>query len=131
MRFTLTLDSTDPSTVAAFWAEALGYSMIGEFGAFWPLFPTDQSEPPINIQRVTEPRAGKNRMHLDLHVFDLDSEVERLVNIGAVRLSEEIIEHEHRWVVLGDPDGNEFCVVQRPHGVDEMGRPLTDQPPSG
>lgn len=124
MRFTFTLDSTDPPTLAAFWAEALGYSIVGEFGVFWPLFPADESEPPINIQRVAEPRLGKNRMHLDIHVADLDSEVERLVDLGAVRLSEELCEHDHRWIVLGDPDGNEFCVVQRPPDVDEMGRPL-------
>ena len=86
MRFTFTLDSTDPERLATFWAAALGFTSIGEFGVFWPLASADDGEPPLVIQRVSEPKIGKNRMHLDVHVADLSA----------------------------DPDGNEFCVVQRP-----------------
>ncbi len=115
MRFTFTLDSTDPERLAIFWASALGYMNIGEFGVFWPLAPNDEYEPPLVIQRVTESKLGKNRMHLDLHVPDLSSEASRLEALGATRISEgAITEHDHRWLVMADPDGNEFCVVQRP-----------------
>src|SRR5690349_1090968 len=75
MRFTLTLDSSDPEHLARFWAAALGYTALGEFGVFWPLAPPDENEHPLIIQRVTEPKLGKNRMHLDLHVENLSSEV--------------------------------------------------------
>jgi predicted enzyme related to lactoylglutathione lyase len=115
MRFTLTLDSSDPEPLAKFWAAALGYTSLGEFGVFWPLAPADDNEPPLIIQRVAEPKVGKNRMHLDLHVTDLASEVGRLAALGATRISADVIaEHDHRWLVMADPDGNEFCVVQRP-----------------
>jgi len=68
------------------------------------------------IQRVTEANFGKNRMHLDLHVPDLSSEALRLEALGATTISEGVItEHDHQWLVMADPDGNEFCVVQRPN----------------
>lgn len=88
MRFTLTLDSTNPDRLATFWAEALGFTSLGEFGVFWPLAPSDDSEPPLIIQRVTEPKFGKNRMHLDIHVEDLSSEAARLQALGAHQISE-------------------------------------------
>ncbi len=125
MRFTFTIDSTDPGRLATFWAAALGYTAVGEFGVFWPLFPADASEPAFNIQRVGDAKVGKNRMHLDVHVDDLEAEVARLVSLGASTMSAAVIcEHEHRWFVMADPDGNEFCVVQRPSEVDELGRPV-------
>ncbi len=115
MRFTLTLDSTDPEPLATFWAAALGFTSIGEVGVFWPLAPADDSEPPLVIQRVSEPKIGKNRMHLDVHVPDLSAEVARLETLGASRITKDVImEFDHRWLVMADPDGNEFCVVQRP-----------------
>jgi predicted enzyme related to lactoylglutathione lyase len=115
MRFTFTLDSTDPERLATFWAAALGFTNIGEVGVFWPLAPADDSEPPLVIQRVSEPKIGKNRMHLDVHVADLSVEAARLEALGASRVTEDVImEFDHRWLVMADPDGNEFCVVQRP-----------------
>ena len=54
-------------------------------------------------------------MHLDLHVEDWESEVARLQGLGAGRLSDEAVEgFGHKWIVMADPEGNEFCVVQRP-----------------
>lgn len=115
MRFTLTLDANDPERLATFWAEALGYRCLGGSGAFWPLLPADATEPVLVIQQVDEPPSGKNRMHLDVHVVDLDAETDRLVALGATRLSADVVaEHDHRWYVMADPEGNEFCVVQRP-----------------
>ena len=102
MRFTLTLDSSDPEPLAKFWAAALGSASLGEFGAFWPLAPVDESEPPLIIQRVAESKLGKNRMHLDLHVTDLFSEVERLAALGATPISTE--------VVVADLDGWNYTV---------------------
>lgn len=115
VRFTFTIDSDNPAPLAAFWADALGYTAVGEFGVFSPLFPADENEPPINIQRVPDPKGAKSRMHLDIHVDDLAAEVERLVLLGATRVREDVVnEHDHKWVVMADPDGNVFCVVERP-----------------
>jgi predicted enzyme related to lactoylglutathione lyase len=56
-------------------------------------------------------RVAKNRMHLDIEIPDVDAEVERLERIGAHRLEEQArTEHGRRWVIMADPEGNEFCV---------------------
>ncbi len=114
-RLTLTIDCIDPERLARFWTEALGYSDVGQAGEFWPLFPSAESEPVIVLQKVAEPKSGKNRMHLDIHVDDLDAEVERLRSLGARNAHHERHEgHGHTWFVMADPEGNEFCVVRRP-----------------
>jgi predicted enzyme related to lactoylglutathione lyase len=69
----------------------------------------------IVLQEMAEPKAGKNRMHLDIHVDDLEAEVARLEALGATRVEPGPIEgHGHAWYVLADPEGNELCLVQRP-----------------
>jgi predicted enzyme related to lactoylglutathione lyase len=60
---------------------------------------------------VGEPKVTKNRMHLDIETPDVDSEVKRLEGIGAQRLEHDSrVEHGTRWVIMADPEGNEFCV---------------------
>ena len=72
-------------------------------------------QPKLLLQRVTEPKAGKNRLHLDLRTPDLDAEVRRVLGLGATLLtSEPVTEDGWSWHILGDPDGNEFCVLQPP-----------------
>jgi predicted enzyme related to lactoylglutathione lyase len=69
----------------------------------------------ILLQRVPGAKSSKNRLHLDLRTTDLDAEVQRVVALGASRLtSEPVTEAGWRWHILGDPDGNEFCVLQPP-----------------
>lgn len=112
VEITIVLDSTDPEATATFWAEALRYRRAGAVGAFEVLLPREEaSGPTVLVQRVAEPKQGKNRMHLDLHVADLDAEVERLVALGATRLGDETL-GELRWVRMADPEGNELDVVQ-------------------
>jgi predicted enzyme related to lactoylglutathione lyase len=63
------------------------------------------------LQRVDEPKSGKNRMHFDVETPEVDDEVGRLEALGARRLEREAREeYGTRWVVLADPEGNEFCV---------------------
>lgn len=112
VEITIVLDSTDPAGIADFWAEALRYRRAGAVGAFEVLLPQEgEAGPTLLIQRVDEPRQGKNRMHLDLHVADLAAEVERLVALGAESLGEESL-GDLRWVRMRDPEGNELDVVQ-------------------
>ena len=66
---------------------------------------------------MPELKTSKNRLHLDLRTPDLAAEVARLTRAGATQLTEvAIVEHDWQWHVLGDPDGNEFCVLQPPSG---------------
>jgi predicted enzyme related to lactoylglutathione lyase len=66
----------------------------------------------ILFQQVPEPKTVKNRLHLDLHVglANIDSETERLEALGATRASERLQEGPAQWIVMQDPEGNEFCV---------------------
>ena len=111
-RVTLTIDCVDPDSLARFWSEVLGYSDLGQPGEFRPLVPANEREPVIVLQRVSEAKTGKNRMHLDIHVEDLEVEVGRLRSLGARKFRDEHYEGRgHTWYVMADPEGNEFCVV--------------------
>ena len=68
------------------------------------------------LQRVPEAKLSKNRVHLDLRTRDLDGEMARIRALGATQLTAEpILEYGWTWHILGDPDGNEFCVLQPGH----------------
>ena len=108
----IVIDCSDPLTLAPFWAEALGYD-IGELEEDVASIehPTDEG-PAICFQRVPESKQGKNRMHLDLNVDEdeLESAVESLIALGASQI--DVGQGVDRsWVVLADPEGNEFCIV--------------------
>jgi predicted enzyme related to lactoylglutathione lyase len=110
------LDCQDLNRAADFWTEILGYRRVGEpFGSYFSLLPRSDSGPELLLQKVSDRKGGKNRMHLDLRTRDLAAEVERVVRAGAVRLTNEPLqEGGWLWHVLADPDGNEFCVLQPP-----------------
>ena len=105
----VTIDCTDPQGLAEFWAAALGVSIQGDYGDFVFLARADGGGPMLGLQRVPEPRAGKNQVHVDLSGGPLATEVPRLVELGATVVDE----HQMPWLtwtVLTDPEGNEFCV---------------------
>ena len=114
MHIAVVLDCADPEGLAQFWAEALGYRRQPLQEPYLMLLPVQRGAgPQLALQRVPEPKVGKNRMHIDLHVEDVEGEVARLVALGATRRSGALVEVGFRWVVLTDPEGNEFCVVGR------------------
>jgi predicted enzyme related to lactoylglutathione lyase len=107
----LVLDCADPGALAGFWTAALGMNRIGAAGNYVLLRSPSGQLPKLLLQRVDEPKAGKNRMHLDLHTPDVDGEVARLEALGARRAEAGArTEFDSRWVVMADPEGNEFCV---------------------
>jgi predicted enzyme related to lactoylglutathione lyase len=111
MKIGLVLDCKDPEALARFWAPALDYVDLGTFGAYVALFPNGRPGPKLLLQRVDEPKAVKNRMHFDIEVPDIESEAQRLVALGATRISEApCSEHGSTWILMTDPEGNEFCV---------------------
>ena len=110
-RFGLVLDCADPGLLAEFWAEALGYANVGSAGAYVALYPRHGSGPKLLLQRVAEPKSSKNRMHLDIETPDIHSEADRLTALGASRVSEgPCSEHGSTWILMADPEGNEFCI---------------------
>ena len=115
MRFQLTLDCHDPPALAGFWCGVLGYTQAAHAEPYVVLVPETGEGPHLVLQRVPEPKPGKNRMHIDITVDDLDTEVARVEALGAQRLSAEVVEeYGFRWVVMSDPEGNEFCVGMAP-----------------
>ena len=107
----LVLDCADPDRLAHFWASALGYVKLAAAGNYVLLVAGDGAGPKLLLQRVPEAKSAKNRMHLDIVVPDIESEANRLVALGAHRLtSGPMSEHGSTWLLMHDPEGNEFCV---------------------
>ena len=107
----LVLDCADPDRLAEFWSEAIGYTTLGAAGSYVLLVDEAGRQPKLLLQRVSEPKSGKNRMHFDIETPTVDEEVARLEALGAQRIRADAIEeHGNRWVVMADPEGNEFCV---------------------
>ncbi len=105
----IVLDSTHPDALASFWCEALHYRRLDSVEQYAVLVPAeDATGSMMLIQGVSEPKHGKNRMHLDPHVPDLAGEIDRLVHLGAQRVGEGAIGDSIRWVRMLDPEGNEF-----------------------
>jgi hypothetical protein len=117
------VDSRHPASLARFWAEALdGYAVapydeeelarLRAEGIDDPeddptvlVLPPNAGMPRLFFQLVPEPKAVKNRVHLDLRTDDVEAEVRRLEALGATEL------HRSRtWVTMADPEGNELCV---------------------
>ena len=107
----LVLDCADPEALARFWSAAIGYETLGGAGNYVMLVDPERRQPKLLLQRVDEPKASKNRMHVDIETPGVDAEVARLEGLGARRLVPDAIEeHGTHWVVMADPEGNEFCV---------------------
>jgi predicted enzyme related to lactoylglutathione lyase len=107
----LVLDCTDPHGLAEFWAPALGYLNLGTAGSYVLLLPNGKPGPKLLLQQVPEAKTVKNRMHLDIEVADIETEATRLEALGAQRVQDDQL-HEHgtNWILMTDPEGNEFCV---------------------
>jgi len=106
----LVLDCADPQALAEFWSAALGYTTVGAAGSYVLLVDAEGAQPKLLLQQVPEPRTTKNRMHFDIETPDVDGEADRLEQLGATRVEGARVEHGSRWVVMNDPEGNEFCV---------------------
>ncbi len=107
------IDCNDFGRMAAFWQEALRYTPREPADDDWVVL-RDPGGDGVNVsvQQVPEPRAGKNRLHLDLYTEDPDGEVARLLALGATR-HPRTPEPGEDFVVLADPEGNLFCVIDR------------------
>jgi predicted enzyme related to lactoylglutathione lyase len=114
----LVLDCADPDRLAEFWSAAIGYTTLGGAGSYVLLVDEAGEQPKLLLQRVTEVKTGKNRMHFDIETPTVDEEVARLEGIGARRIDADAFEeHGSRWMVMADPEGNEFCVCNAGQGA--------------
>ena len=116
----LAIDCADPRGLAGFWCSVLDYEVKDEdegivtIGS--PGVPGDEDRlgpvpPTLTFARVPEGKTVKNRLHIDVNPTDReqDEEVRRLLDLGARRV--DVGQGDESWVVLADPEGNEFCVL--------------------
>ena len=107
----LVLDCAAPKALAKFWREALDYRDYYADANLAVLVPKEGIGSPLLLQGVPEPKACKNRMHLDIVVDDIEAEVHRLQALGAHRIDDGVQTFGGtRWVRMSDPEQNEFCV---------------------
>ena len=109
----ITVDAEDPARLARWWAEALGYVLVHEDPDVVEIRRDHDQFPGLLFTTVPDPKTTKNRLHIDLRPDDQEAEVERLVDMGARPV--DIGQHDVGWVVLADPEGNEFCVLAANH----------------
>jgi predicted enzyme related to lactoylglutathione lyase len=112
----IVIDCEDPTRVGGFWAAVLGWPLVqSERGFCWLSATGEPTAPPplLVFVPVPELKAAKNRLHLDLNPTGCEQaeELARLVALGARPV--DVGQGDVPWVVLADPEGNEFCLLGR------------------
>ena len=109
----LTIDSPQPDRLARFYEQLLGWTRTYDDDGEIVIEDPDGTAVPFLFLEVGDPKATKNRLHLDLRPDDQEAEVARALELGATHV--DIGQHEDpdvTWVVLADPDGNELCILR-------------------
>jgi catechol 2,3-dioxygenase-like lactoylglutathione lyase family enzyme len=113
-RFTeLVIDAADPEQLAAFWAAVLGWQPTGRYSGAVEIAAESGGGPSLTFVPDANRKRGKNRLHIDVNPTGCtqDEEVARLLALGATHV--DIGQGSGKpWVVLADPEGNEFCVLR-------------------
>ena len=110
----IAIDAIQPCVVADFWCAVLGWKVIEEDVGIISIGPADGTWPTIDVIAVPERKEIKNRLHLDLRADGVETseELKRLEDLGARRV--DVGQGpDVSWVVLGDPEGNDFCLLSR------------------
>jgi predicted enzyme related to lactoylglutathione lyase len=110
----ISIEAVDPNRTAEFWCAVLGWEVqhLDSTGA--EIAPPDGSWPTIDIGRVPERKTVKNRLHLDIRAdgSTQNDELRRLLDLGAQQVDVGQTP-DSTWIVLADPEGNEFCLLSR------------------
>ena len=105
----LVIDARDPAALGRWWQDALGWVVANDDPEEFEIRPSPDRLPGLLFVSVPEGKTIKNRLHLDFRGDDRDAEVERLLRLGATHA--DVGQGDETWVVLADPEGNEFCVL--------------------
>jgi predicted enzyme related to lactoylglutathione lyase len=110
---TVVVDASDPQRLADFWSAVLEWDIVDrdDDGAI-EIGPAGQRRLTLLFEPVPEPKVRKNRLHIDLNPRHADqaAELERLLALGARHA--DVGQGDETWVVLADPEGNEFCLLR-------------------
>ena len=108
------VEAVDNVGLGRWWAEALGWVIFNDDAIEFEIRPTPEQMPGLLFLPTAGDKSTKNRLHLDFRPDDQEAEVERLLALGARRV--DVGQRDDvPWVVLADPEGNEFCVLGQPH----------------
>ncbi|MGL4307008.1 MAG: VOC family protein [Mycobacteriaceae bacterium] len=105
----ITFDSENPGPLAKWWATQVGGAIEKDHEGWFYTVGVPGVGYKLAFQKVVDPTPGKNRVHLDFIAPELDSEVLRLTSAGATEVLQQNM-NGFRWVILADPEGNQFCV---------------------
>jgi hypothetical protein len=103
------IDSQDSVQLGRWWREVLGWVVVDDRRGEFEIRPSSDTLPGLLFGEVSDAKRVKNRLHLDLRPDDQAAEVARLERLGASRV--DIGQGDEPWVVMVDPEGNEFCVL--------------------
>ncbi|MFE3264138.1 VOC family protein [Streptomyces sp. NPDC059215] len=101
----------DPVALGQWWADALGWVVVHSSDDEFEIRSAPDRLPGLEFVRLEESKKSKSRLHLDFRPDDQEAEVARMEALGAQRV--DIGQGEQSWVVLADPEGNEFCILGR------------------
>ncbi|MCY4475273.1 MAG: VOC family protein [Chloroflexi bacterium] len=111
----LAIDANDVKSLAEFWRDTANYEIVDTNFPWVAVLTSDEpAQPRIIILQVPENKTAKNRVHLEFNTDDLKSEADRIVALGATLVAEREF-GDTRWIVMQDPEGNEFCLVDPDH----------------
>ncbi|MET7298601.1 VOC family protein [Embleya sp. NPDC005575] len=105
----IVVDAREPGSLVRFWAGLLGGEPVDRERGWSHVEPPGSAR--MAFQPVPEDRAGKNRLHLDLRVADLDAAVTLAISLGASAGGPVVGDEQGSFRVMLDPEGNEFCFV--------------------
>ncbi|MEZ0072682.1 VOC family protein [Planotetraspora sp. GP83] len=103
------IDAADPVALGEWWAKALGWVVVNDADDEYEIRIAPDVLPGLIFVPVPEGKTVKNRLHLDFRPKDQQAEVDRLLALGA--RPADVGQDDQPWVVLTDPEGNEFCVL--------------------
>lgn len=103
------IDALDPGTNGRWWCDALGWVVVNDDPEEFEIRPGPDRLPGLLFGHADKPKTTKSSLHLDFRPEDQAAEVDRLLALGANRV--DIGQGDVSWVVLADPEGNEFCVL--------------------
>lgn len=108
--YSVVVDAKDPRRLAAFWSAVLDHQIVFDADDEVAVAKDNDTPPALLFVQNADAKAVKNRIHIDLNPTDQAAEVERILGLGATKV--DIGQTgEETWVVLADPEGNEFCVL--------------------
>ena len=105
------INAHDHDLLVEFWSNLLDVEAVSSFPPFWTTLAAQrEGGVTIPIQKVPDPTEGRNRLHMDMAVDDIDAVVARVEELGGSFLEDHSV-NDFAWKVMADPEGNEFCIA--------------------